>query len=187
MSPADICRDECSARSYTDRSRWLTSGTAAGFYPLMVSASLFTGPDPCCCCCCVAAVYTDDDDVAELVSTLVWLFLINLLAGGFTQALRGILNGCGQQVVNARISLICGWVIGMPISAALCYGIGPFPAMGVVGLWIGLGVSSICRAGGENSLPFLCFGVGLVCWFGLCGVFVSLERRLARCGNNLES
>ena len=79
------------------------------------------------------AVYTDDDDVAELVSTLVWLFLINLLAGGFTQALRGILNGCGQQVVNARISLICGWVIGMPISAALCYGIGPFPAMGVVG------------------------------------------------------
>ena len=93
-------------------------------------------------CCCLlaltaaavaAAVYTDDDDVAELVSTLVWLFLINLLAGGFTQALRGILNGCGQQVVNARISLICGWVIGMPISAALCYGIGPFPAMGVVG------------------------------------------------------
>ena len=91
-----------------------------------------------------------DEDAINQTLQLIEIFILSAGAGGMCQALRGILNGCGMQGVNARISMFSGYVIGLPLSALLCYGLTVddtefVAARGVFGLWVGLAASNIAR------------------------------------------
>ena len=91
-----------------------------------------------------------DEDAINQTLQLIEIFILSAGAGGMCQALRGILNGCGMQGVNAKISMFSGYVIGLPLSALLCYGLTVddtefVAARGVFGLWVGLAASNIAR------------------------------------------
>ena len=91
-----------------------------------------------------------DEDAINQTLQLIEIFILSAGAGGMCQALRGILNGCGLQAVNAKISMFSGYVIGLPLSALLCYGLTVddtefVAARGVFGLWVGLAASNIAR------------------------------------------
>ena len=82
-----------------------------------------------------------DEDAINQTLQLIEIFILSAGAGGMCQALRGILNGCGLQAVNAKISMFSGYVIGLPLSALLCYGLTVddtefVAARGVFGLWV---------------------------------------------------
>ena len=46
-----------------------------------------------------------DEDAINQTLQLIEIFILSAGAGGMCQALRGILNGCGMQGVNAKISV----------------------------------------------------------------------------------
>ena len=95
-------------------------------------------------------MYTDDPQVIEASVKLIYVFLISAGAGGMCQSLRGILNGCGMQAVNARVSMFAGYCIGLPLSFLFCYGLRVdeveyVTPRYVYGLWIGLAASNLAR------------------------------------------
>ena len=96
-----------------------------------------------------AYIYTDDARVAELAGSVLWAFCINQWLASNSVVLQGILNGCGQQGLNAKLSLVSSYCVGVPSAIFLCFS----ADLGVLGLWLGLGVGQGFRS---------CFGHWLV-------------------------
>ena len=55
--------------------------------------------------------------------------------------LQGILNGCGKQGLNAKLSLVSSYCVGVPAAVVLCFAL----ELGVLGLWLGLGLGQFFR------------------------------------------
>ena len=68
-----------------------------------------------------ARIYTNDERVREKVASVVDVYVFFVFLGGSTQCLRGVLAACGRQAVNARVSLVASYAVGLPISYALCF------------------------------------------------------------------
>jgi MATE family multidrug resistance protein len=88
-----------------------------------------------------AAIYTADAEVIAKVAGVVDVYVFFILLGGSTQCLRGVLAGCGRQAINARVSLLASYGVGLPISYTMCFQLG----WGLAGLWLGLVCSNIFR------------------------------------------
>eukprot|EP01052_Picozoa_sp_SAG31_P043042 SAG31_NODE_7044_length_1806_cov_1.272994_2_plen_285_part_00 len=88
-----------------------------------------------------ARIYTEDDRVIDTVSEVTTVYVFFIFLGGSTQCLRGVLAGCGRQVVNARVSLAASYAVGLPISYLFCF----YLEWGLRGLWLGLVCSNIFR------------------------------------------
>ena len=88
--------------------------------------------------------YTDDPDVIAAASelVLVTIFSCRTVVDGWTNCLRGILNGCALQSVNAKTSLTCAWCVGIPSAYALCFVAG----LRLRGLWLGLVIQNTASA-----------------------------------------
>ena len=121
-----------------------------------------------------AYIYTDDARVAELAGSIAWAFAINQWLASNSVVLQGILNGCGRQGLNAKLSLVSSYCVGVPAAVVLCFAL----QLGVLGLWLGLGLGQCFRC---------CVGHWLVSAAALFGGFlsnVSQEAWSARCGRS---
>ena len=77
--------------------------------------------------------------------------------------LQGILNGCGKQGLNAKLSLVSSYCVGVPAAVVLCFAL----ELGVLGLWLGLGLGQFFRC---------CVGH----WLVSCSSFWWLSQWLTR-------
>jgi len=74
-------------------------------------------------------------------ATLIWLF----------NSLANVVRGTGNMMVPATVTL-AGAVIVVPLSPVLIFGLGPFPALGVMG-------------GAVASIGYYALGCGALVWF----------------------
>ena len=69
-----------------------------------------------------ALLYTSDPRVLEVASQVVLVYFVHMAFSGINFAMQGTLRGCGRQVLQARVSLVSWYLVGLPSAAALCFG-----------------------------------------------------------------
>ncbi|MBY0370249.1 MATE family efflux transporter [bacterium] len=80
------------------------------------------------------SVFTQDPVVIEIAMQLILVAAIFQIADGAQTSLTGSLRGLGDTTTAAVVNFIGHWLIGLPISLALCFSLG----WGVLGIWVGL-------------------------------------------------
>tara|TARA_B100000029_G_scaffold516814_1_gene634949 strand:- start:19388 stop:20629 length:1242 start_codon:yes stop_codon:yes gene_type:complete len=85
----------------------------------------------------MAQLYTDDLSVIALATTLIPIAGIFQIVDGLQAVTSGILRGIGDTLIPMAINLIGFWLIGLPISAYLGFGLD----MASAGLWWGMVVA----------------------------------------------
>jgi MATE family multidrug resistance protein len=118
------------------RTGWL--GIALGAACMSLSAALlFLFPRP------ILHIYTNDARVIAVGSGLLLIAAFFQLFDGIQTVTTGALRGAGDTHSSMLLNLLCYWVIGVPLGAALGLGWGH----GVYGFWIGLSLAIILLAG----------------------------------------
>lgn len=82
----------------------------------------------------LAGLYTADMGVVTLAAALIPLAGVFQVFDGLQVVAIGVLRGMADTRTPFVINVIGYWLVGMPVGAALAYGLG----QGVVGLWWGL-------------------------------------------------
>lgn len=127
----------------------------------LVSAMLFfIGADA------LFATYTQDDSITRRLDQLVPLLTLLIATDGLQVSLSGVIVGAGQQTVMTPVLVFSYWCVGIPLAAFL--GIGR-PKLGLVGIWIGILVSSVLH---------LVFNV-IICFAGEIGAPFAIQWRKA--------
>jgi MATE family multidrug resistance protein len=85
----------------------------------------------------MAQLYTDDLSVIVLATTLIPIAGIFQIVDGLQAVTSGILRGIGDTLIPMGINLVGFWLIGLPISAYLGFGLD----MASAGLWWGMVVA----------------------------------------------
>jgi MATE family multidrug resistance protein len=91
----------------------------------------------------LAAVYTSDRAVAAVAAALIPIAGVFQVFDGTQVVCGGILRGSGDTRTAMVSNLLGFWAVGLPVSAALGFGLGRGPA----GLWWGLVAGLIVVAG----------------------------------------
>ena len=117
------------------RTGWL--GIALGAACMSVSAALFfLFPRQ------ILHIYTNDAHVIAIGSGLLLIAAFFQLFDGIQTVTTGALRGAGDTHTSMLLNLLCYWVIGVPLGAALGFGLGH----GVYGFWIGLSLAIVLLA-----------------------------------------
>lgn len=87
----------------------------------------------------IASVYSRDPDVQSLAASLLIYAAFYQLADAIQVAAAGTLRGYHDTRATMVITLFAYWVVGLPLGYLLGLTDWVIPAMGVRGLWIGLG------------------------------------------------
>jgi MATE family multidrug resistance protein len=82
----------------------------------------------------IASLYTDLGPVISLAATLIPIAGAFQVFDGTQVVSAGTLRGIGDTRVPMLIGLVGFWLIGLPVSATLAFGVG----LGPLGLWWGL-------------------------------------------------
>lgn len=91
-------------------------------------------------------------EVQEILMTLMPILAAQGVLDGLNQVLQGVLQGFGLQAKASRVSILCYWLVMLPVSAALA-----FPAhLAVPGLWLGIIISSLIALILNIRLYLLC-------------------------------
>lgn len=86
----------------------------------------------------IVAGFSEDGAVTEVAAALLVLGALFQLMDSAQVGATGALRGYKDTRAPALIGVLAYWCIGLPTGAALCYGVGPLPALGVSGYWWGL-------------------------------------------------
>jgi MATE family multidrug resistance protein len=90
----------------------------------------------------VLRVFTDAPDVIAIGVSLLAVAAAFQLFDGVQVVATGVLRGVGDTRTPMLANLAGHWLLGLPIGAALCFGVG----WGVIGLWIGLCIGLVVVA-----------------------------------------
>ena len=91
----------------------------------------------------LASLYTRSDDVRALAATLLPIAGVFQIADGLQAVLAGILRGAGDTRAAMTANFLGFWMVGVPVSLGLGFGLG----CGAVGLWWGLVVGLLAVSG----------------------------------------
>ena len=106
------------------------------------AAGLLVGAGFMCCCAILflsvpetlAGLYTTMPQVAALTAALIPIAGFFQVFDGLQAVSAGVLRGLGDTRAPMVVNLVGFWLVGMPVSVALCFGLG----LGPTGLWWGL-------------------------------------------------
>ena len=94
----------------------------------------------------VSELFSSDPEVIQVASALMVLGALFQFFDGAQVGAIGTLRGYKDTRAPAAIGVVAYWCIGLPAGAALCYGMGSLPELGVAGYWwgvvIGLGIAA---------------------------------------------
>lgn len=82
----------------------------------------------------IALLFTQDPEVIKLVAQTLPVCAIMQLFDGMAAVSHGLLRGIGRQEIGGYVNLIAYYVIALPISLGLGFGLG----WNLVGLWMGV-------------------------------------------------
>lgn len=87
----------------------------------------------------IPRLFTDDPEVIELVARAMPICAIMQLFDGITAVAHGLLRGIGRQEIGGYANLGSYYLVALPISLALSFGLD----WKLNGLWVGLTVGLI--------------------------------------------
>ena len=87
----------------------------------------------------VSNVFTNEPKVIKIFNETLWVLLIYIWFDTIHGVQSGIIRGMGRQVYGSVFTLICYYILGMPLALLLCFK----ADMGIVGLWLGFTIASI--------------------------------------------
>ena len=89
----------------------------------------------------VAYIYSSDADVINAVARCALIFACFQAINGANQTLRGVMAGCGLQMLNAKVSNGATWLFGLPLAYTLAFVL----ERGLLGVWEGQALSTLMR------------------------------------------
>ncbi|PWG65492.1 MATE family efflux transporter [Sediminicurvatus halobius] len=95
----------------------------------------------------VVRLYTPDPAIRELAASLILLAAVFQLSDTLQVNAGNALRGYEDTRAIMLITLPAYWIVGLGSGVLLAHGIGPLPALGVHGFWIGLLVGLSTAAG----------------------------------------
>lgn len=84
-----------------------------------------------------AQFLTSEETVVEQVVKVMPMIATFQLFDSVATTLNGVLRGLGKQAIGSVVSIICYYIIAMPISFTAAFGLG----WELVGLWSGIAVA----------------------------------------------
>lgn len=94
----------------------------------------------------IPKLFTSDDDVADLVAQVLPLCASFQLMDSLAVVGAGLLRGLGRQAVGGYIQLFCYYVVALPVSFSLAFGLG----WHLWGLWAGIAIGLFIVAVAEG-------------------------------------
>lgn len=120
----------------------------AGVETIIVGTALF------CCRHIFGYLFSNDKQIVNCLAEMIPLLCISVILDSIQAVLSGVARGTGWQHIGAYINLGAFYVVGIPISAVLCFVLN----LKAKGLWIGL------LAGASVQTSLLALVTGLTNW-----------------------
>ncbi|XP_019227271.1 PREDICTED: protein DETOXIFICATION 2-like isoform X2 [Nicotiana attenuata] len=98
--------------------------------------------------------YSNDQQVVDYVAAITPFLCLSIITDSLQAVISGIARGSGWQIIGAYVNLGAFYLVGIPVSAILCFLI----HLRAKGLWIGLLVGSAIQA---TTLSFI---LGFIDW-----------------------
>ena len=135
-------RDYAGAR----RSVFVALGASLAF-ALVAAAAVFTLRED------IAGLYTRDPEVISVAAGLLLLVALYQFVADTQVTAVGALRGYKDTRAPMLTAAFAYWVIGLPLGAALGFGVGGAATLGVTGFWIGLvaGLAVVPLDEGEDA------------------------------------
>jgi len=111
----------------------------------------------------IVSLYTNNAEVISLAAALLAIGALFQVFDSAQATTMGALRGYKETVTPMWIAVVAYWLVGLPVGAALCFGVGGIPTlhgllssvfgapMGVYGLWwglvVGLAVAAVALLG----------------------------------------
>ena len=89
-------------------------------------------------------VFTMDDSVNDLVAELLPFVSFLTWFDGVQYVIGGVLRGAGHQIEGAKSNFVAQWLVGLPLSSFMVFGVG---WRSLFALWGGLGVGIVVQCG----------------------------------------
>lgn len=118
-----------------DAQKWRCVGYALGF-TLLVSLPALLWRDA------LLGLFTQEPEIIRLGSQLLLAALLVTLLKAYNFVAGSCLRAAGDAQFTASVSLLCMWVILIPLSYLLVFPLG----YGLLGIWLALGIDELCRA-----------------------------------------
>ena len=87
----------------------------------------------------LAGAYTNDPQVVQAAIPLFYLSGLLLICDSFFVVFASAMTGLGDTRTPMWVSIVCNWMLGMPLSYVLAFPMGH----GLYGLWAGRAVASV--------------------------------------------
>lgn len=84
-------------------------------------------------------LFTKDEGVIRIVAHVLPIVAVTQVFDGLCAGAHGLLRGIGRQSIGGPANLVAYYVISLPISLGLAFGLG----MKLDGLWLGVTVGLI--------------------------------------------
>jgi len=87
----------------------------------------------------ISALFTKDEKTVLIVNDVLVILLLYIFFDTIHGVQSGIIRGLGLQVAGSIYTLVCYYLIGLPLALWLAFG----KEMGVKGLWLGFSIACI--------------------------------------------
>jgi len=87
----------------------------------------------------LASFFTGDPKTVEIVYDVMFVLYVYIFFDTIHGVQSGIIRGLGRQGVGSIYTLVCYWIIGLPLALTLAFKY----RMGVKGLWLGFSIACI--------------------------------------------
>ncbi|KAJ1295608.1 hypothetical protein BS78_01G235900 [Paspalum vaginatum] len=86
-------------------------------------------------------MYSNEPEVVTYIARMIPVLAISFFTDGLHSSLSGVLTGCGEQKVGARVNLAAFYLAGIPMAVLLAFVL----HLNGMGLWLGIDCGSISK------------------------------------------
>uniref|UniRef100_M8BRR5 Protein DETOXIFICATION n=1 Tax=Aegilops tauschii TaxID=37682 RepID=M8BRR5_AEGTA len=86
-------------------------------------------------------VYSNEEEVVAYIARMIPVLAMSFFMDGIHTSLAGVLTGCGEQKIGARVNLVAFYLAGIPLAVLLAFAL-HFNGMG---LWLGIVCGSLTK------------------------------------------
>ncbi|CAM0908079.1 unnamed protein product [Alopecurus aequalis] len=86
-------------------------------------------------------MYSNEEEVVTYIARMIPVLAISFFIDGIHTSLSGVITGCGQQKIGARVNLAAFYLVGIPMAVVLAFVL----HLNGMGLWLGIVCGSLTK------------------------------------------
>ena len=87
----------------------------------------------------ISNLFTTEHHVVEITRDCMWVIMIYIFFDTIHGVQAGVIRGIGKQLIGAGLTILCYWIIGIPLALLFAF----YYEGGVAGLWFGMTLACI--------------------------------------------